>query len=166
MKVQRLCSPNPIPSYRMLTGKPTISDNIRTTKRVTRLATATTVTASTQARSSLRDPVELLQSLCTFDSPSDFGNWNRSAVVRLVLRIHTLTSDETEILSPVDQSRTTEGRARFSTNLVEMELNESKVDEFDVQSAINFALYAIGDASRFWLQGRSNKNRGSNKPSS
>ena len=33
-----------------------------------------------------------------------------------------------------------------------MELNESKVDEFDIQSAVNFALYAIGDASRFWFE--------------
>ncbi len=43
-------------------------------------------------------------------------------------------------------------RLREEQLLVEMELNESKVDEFDVQSAVNFALYAIGDASRFWLE--------------
>jgi hypothetical protein len=43
-------------------------------------------------------------------------------------------------------------RLREDQLWVEMELNESKVDEFDVQSAVNFPLYAIGDASRFWLE--------------
>ena len=33
-----------------------------------------------------------------------------------------------------------------------MELNENRVDELDIEAAVNFALYAIGDASRFWLE--------------
>jgi hypothetical protein len=44
------------------------------------------------------------------------------------------------------------GRLREEQLFVEMELNESKVEEFDVQSAVNFALHAIGDASSFWLE--------------
>ena len=35
--------------------------------------------------------------------------------------------------------------------MVEMELNDSRVEELDVESAVNFALDAIRDASRFWL---------------
>jgi hypothetical protein len=53
------------------------------------------------------------------------------------------------------ESSVTKGRLarlREEQVLVEMELNESRVDEFDVQSAVNFALHAIGDASRFWLE--------------
>ena len=33
-----------------------------------------------------------------------------------------------------------------------MELNETKVEELDVESAVNFALFAISDASRFWIE--------------
>jgi len=36
--------------------------------------------------------------------------------------------------------------------LIEMELNEAKVEELDIESAVNFALFAIGDASRFWIE--------------
>ncbi len=36
--------------------------------------------------------------------------------------------------------------------MIEMELNEAKVEDLDVESAVNFALFAIGDASRFWLE--------------
>jgi len=34
--------------------------------------------------------------------------------------------------------------------LAEMELNEAKVDELDIEAVVNFATNAIGDASRFW----------------
>lgn len=54
-------------------------------------------------------------------------------------------------------------RLREEQLSVETELNESKVDEFAVESAVNFALHAIGDASRFWLEASlETKNNGSN----
>ena len=43
-------------------------------------------------------------------------------------------------------------RLREEQLLIEMELNEAKVEDLDVESAVNFALFAIGDASRFWLE--------------
>jgi site-specific DNA recombinase len=43
-------------------------------------------------------------------------------------------------------------RLRENQVLVEIELNESKVEELDIESALNFALFAIGDASRFWFE--------------
>lgn len=32
-----------------------------------------------------------------------------------------------------------------------MELNEARVEELDIETVLNFAIEAIGDASRFWL---------------
>ncbi len=43
-------------------------------------------------------------------------------------------------------------RLREEQLLIEMELNETRVEELDVESAVNFALFAIGDASRFWIE--------------
>ena len=37
--------------------------------------------------------------------------------------------------------------------LAEMELNEARVVELDLETVVNFAIEAIGDASRFWLDG-------------
>ena len=48
--------------------------------------------------------------------------------------------------------QTERARLREDQLLIEMELNEAKVEELDVESALNFALVAIGDASRFWTE--------------
>jgi len=43
-------------------------------------------------------------------------------------------------------------RLREDQLLIEMELNETRVEELDVESAVNFALFTISDASRFWIE--------------
>jgi hypothetical protein len=42
-------------------------------------------------------------------------------------------------------------RLREEQTLAEMELNEARVDEPDIETVVNFA-NAIGDASRFWIE--------------
>jgi site-specific DNA recombinase len=44
-------------------------------------------------------------------------------------------------------------RLRQDITLAEMELTEARVDEIDIEGVINFATVAIGDASRFWIDG-------------
>ena len=34
-----------------------------------------------------------------------------------------------------------------------MELNEARIDELDIETIVNFAMDAIADTSRFWLDG-------------
>lgn len=41
-------------------------------------------------------------------------------------------------------------RLKEEQTLAEMELNEAKVDELDIEAVVSFATQAIGDASRFW----------------
>lgn len=43
------------------------------------------------------------------------------------------------------------GKLRENQALAQMELNEARVDELDIETVVNFAIEAMGDASRFWL---------------
>ncbi len=43
-------------------------------------------------------------------------------------------------------------RLREEHALAEMELNEARVDELDIEGVVNFAMNSVGDASRFWIE--------------
>ena len=41
-------------------------------------------------------------------------------------------------------------RLREERVLAEMELNEARIDELDIEAAVNFATSVLDDTSRFW----------------
>jgi len=51
-------------------------------------------------------------------------------------------------------------RLREEHALAEMELNEARVDELDIEALVNFATNATGDASRFWIEAWWTKSNG------
>ncbi len=55
----------------------------------------------------------------------------------------------------IDQStyQTQLSRLREDQILAEIELNDAKVEELDIETVLNFALQTVGDPSTFWLDG-------------